>query len=276
MQNFFFILCCQRSGSTLLRLILDSHNKIHCFDEKKSYLLLSDNSLLNNELTNYANKKLIGFKTPVFTEQMNNSILIDYVNNLKIKNTFENSKIIFIYRNVLDVVSSMKNHIQKNGHSWLENWGLNTINSWEKSHPDLIQKFTSDLKYLRKTKNKDIVSGAIYWKVKNFFMFSYENEKKPLLKVKYEDLCQNPKIEIEKIINFLNVDWDNNVLNHEQIFHDEVEKNGLTVGNNDATKKISVSEIGRYINDFTNAEKNEIMEISTKLMKKMNYPILSF
>jgi hypothetical protein len=36
----FFILGCQRSGTTLLRLILESHPDIFCYDEIKAYAVL--------------------------------------------------------------------------------------------------------------------------------------------------------------------------------------------------------------------------------------------
>lgn len=37
----FFITGCQRSGTTLLRLILEGHQDIRCFDETRSYGVLA-------------------------------------------------------------------------------------------------------------------------------------------------------------------------------------------------------------------------------------------
>ena len=63
-QEIFFIIGCQRSGTTLLRLILESHSQITCFDEPDCYEKLK-------QITDLKNSKNLGFKCPIITEQMN-------------------------------------------------------------------------------------------------------------------------------------------------------------------------------------------------------------
>ncbi|MCH8004287.1 MAG: sulfotransferase domain-containing protein, partial [Nanoarchaeota archaeon] len=60
-------------------------------------------------------------------------------------------------------------------------------------------------------------------------MFNYET-KRPLLKIKYEELCNSPRQEITKICNFLNVPLEDTLLHHEKVKHDEVNEKGITVG----------------------------------------------
>lgn len=45
----FYIIGCQRSGTTLMRLILDSHPQVSCVDESSAYDLLLDHHLLPHE-----------------------------------------------------------------------------------------------------------------------------------------------------------------------------------------------------------------------------------
>jgi len=265
MKNFL-ILGCQRSGTTLLRLILDSHKQIHCFDETKSYYLLSNSNLLNKEIKKYSNLEYIGFKIPSLSEQLNEKILIDQVNDLKIENRFSQYKLIFIYRNVFDVISSMKNYVQKNGKSWLDNWSIKSINQWEKSK-NFTQKYAHELDLIEKSNNKLVASAALYWKTKNQFMLDYELQKKSIIKISYEELCMNPKNSIFPLIQFLNLDWDDNLLNHENISHDEVNPSGITVGMNIATIPIVKSHIGKSQTDLTQNEKEDISFITSDLMK---------
>lgn len=66
----FLIVGCQRSGTTLLRLVLESHSSIISIDEPASYELLSNNKKLEIKKKNLKEKKWIGFKIPRFTEQI--------------------------------------------------------------------------------------------------------------------------------------------------------------------------------------------------------------
>src|SRR5437016_4600645 len=60
----FYILGCQRTGTTLMRLVLECHSKILCFGEVRGY-----QALANNERTIPYGKEIVGFKIPRWTEQ---------------------------------------------------------------------------------------------------------------------------------------------------------------------------------------------------------------
>jgi hypothetical protein len=62
----FLITGCQRSGTTLLRLILGSHSKIHCYDEYLAYARLRD-----GDASEAQGCQLVGYKIPRWTEQLN-------------------------------------------------------------------------------------------------------------------------------------------------------------------------------------------------------------
>src|SRR3989338_1555877 len=115
----FFIIGCQRSGTTLLRLILESHHSIYCFDERRAYDFLKDKN--NFSLFKFPdNSKLIGFKIPILTEQINNSFLHDYALSISMSNFYNMEPLVFIVRDCRDVICSMKNLQVSETTSWLK------------------------------------------------------------------------------------------------------------------------------------------------------------
>ncbi len=55
--KLFFILGCQRTGTTLMRLILESHSMVKCFDEPQCYEILKNHTeLLKSNQKEYWHK----------------------------------------------------------------------------------------------------------------------------------------------------------------------------------------------------------------------------
>ena len=233
----------------------------------------NDHSNLKSRLSKFSNCKLIGFKIPALTEQMNKISFIDPVHQLKILNQYQNSKLIFIYRDVRDVITSMKNYILDNGTSWLDYCILGINNDQKITEFDFIKKNNVDLDLIDKSTFQSLVSASIYWIKKNEPFFEYIQSSRNILGIKYEDLCTNPKNTIEKIINFLDLPWEDNLLKHHGMIHDEVSDNGITVGHIDSTKNIYTNSIGRYKNSLSSAEEQEIISITKPLMKQLGYKV---
>jgi len=271
-SKIFFILGCQRTGTTIMRLILESHSKISCVDENRAYSILSDQNLLNAERKKNKTKTWLCFKTPRITEQMSEPFLADYGINFRTKNNYQGSPVVFMVRNVLDTIASMKT-LNQDGLSWLQRWARTTIDFWCETTPGFKKKYKKDLEVFKKAKNKDCVAGAIYWKYKTSSYFNYINDSIPLIKIHYEDLVNDKKSQIKQVLDFLKLDWEESVLSPEKNPHTETDALGITVGENDTKIPINESSIDRYKKFLNKNEVSEILKVTKDLMCKLNYNV---
>lgn len=267
----FFILGCQRSGTTLLRLILDSHSKISCADENISYEVLSDSNKFKNFLEVNNKMNWTGFKIPRLTEQINNSIIHDYGLSTPMQNFYEMNPLIFIIRDCRDVICSMKNLKDSENVSWLEKWGIPIVNYWIENSPDFKQKFDSDINNIKDSKNYELAMAALYWKFKNDSYFRYVKLNYPIIKISYEKLVTNPNNTIMSMLHFLDLEWEDSVLKHHTIEHSEIDKDGYTIGRTNAHNPINISSVGQYKKELDSEQLNSIISISGELMKKFDY-----
>src|SRR5437764_12265167 len=114
-HRWFFITGCQRSGTTLLRLVLECHPQIFCFDELHSYRALSSFSF---ETT--ISKPLVGFKIPRWAEQLDYPLLRDFGLAHEAQQIYKGQKILFLVRDYRDAIASMLK--LRGNRSWLQEW----------------------------------------------------------------------------------------------------------------------------------------------------------
>jgi len=258
--KLFFILGCQRSGTTLMRYILESHSQISCIDEYRGYSLLQTSELLNQELQKNSHKKYIGFKLPRITEQLLNSILTDVDIDFHAINNFKNTQLIFMVRNIFDVVSSMKTLIDQNN-MWIKTWPEKWLTFWMEKNPTLMNEYELEIDYWKNSKQKNVVAAAIMWKIKTLSLQKYKKEQMNVLPVSYEDLVINKINTIHHVLDFLDLSWEDSVLSHEKASHVEVDEHGIGIGNNDSTKPIFTKSVNKYSQILTDDEISEITKI---------------
>lgn len=267
-NNMFFILGCQRSGTTLVRLILESHSKISCIDEPETYQRLLEFKKNNSIEPN----SLLGFKAPLITEQLNEAFFSDVSLDFVIPNKFKNVPRIFLVRDVRDTIVSMR-RLQQGKSTWYNIWPEKSFQYWRHTIPNFESKFESEISIISNSNDKLLLMASFYWKFKTTSYFDYEKNGTKLCKIRYEDLVNNPKETISKLIKFLNVEWEDNVLHHQKIKHQYVEKSGLTIGQTNPKLPISNKSVGSYKNIFSKTELNDIMNISEDLMEKLGYEL---
>ena len=199
-RQSILILGCQRSGNTLTFLILNSHPQVKGIDETETGYSFPYQSLLyRNSINNY----LTCLKLP------NQTFNFKYITQ-----HYPQTKIIFPIRNPYSVVSSMRSFtIQtktKQG-NWLNCFAKEELLGLDSSFlPDIL---SLDLDSL-----DEISLGAYMWKYKNMALDKYKKAGFDIFVFKYEDLLDNPSRVITKIIDFLDLDWDDIVLNHQKYY----------------------------------------------------------
>ena len=269
----FFIAGCQRSGTTLLRLVLESHSDITCKDEPGCYQILSDNKRLDDLVNSTNEKKWIGFKIPRFAEQLNNPMVYDYGTpnvTAPFENFYHGEPIIFIVRDVRDVVCSMM-ELKAGEKSWVKRWGMPITNYWIDNSEEFRNQFQSEISKMQTSKYIDIVTCAFFWKYKNLSYYKYLDLKFPVMMIKYEDLVSRPKEMIISVISFLGLEWQDALMEHHLLQHPETDQNGMAIGNTNSKRPVSSFHVGRYHNELTTSQLDEINCISGDLMKSLGY-----
>lgn len=268
----FLIVGCQRSGTTLLRLILDSHSKVSCFDESISHELLAKGNDVIDDFVSKAGMSHLGFKIPRFTEQLDSSELQDFGLNFTIDNFYRSEPIIFLSRDCRDVVCSMLN-LKIGEDSWLQTWGIPIIEYWLENSEIFKSSFGSTIQQVKDSNYYEVKMGALYWVFKNSAYLRYLQKGYPLHFVKYEDLVSNPKRTIQSIARFLGLLWEDSLLKHHEKSHSELSDKGLAVGRTDPKRRIDNSKVGQYQKQLTQQEQLAVLSVSESLLKKLGYSV---
>ena len=192
-----FIVGCQRSGTTLLRLMLDSHPNISCGPETrflqdfakltseswdrlslygfpKSYWLDKSAEFFDSFQTEYAKsrgKTRWADKTPRY------ALSLGYINEL-----FPASQIVHVIRDGRDVVASHR-----------DRWGY-----W--SAVKAVEKWPRYIRAARRVGER--MPGDRY------------------AEVRYEELVLDTETALRALLGFLREPWDDAVLHHDQVPHD--------------------------------------------------------
>ena len=198
-SKIIFICGMPRSGTTLIEQIISSHNEVLLTGEnnflstyiKENYFnsfelsqkkIIKDIYSKKNLFQNFVSKSLSehNFESKVFTDKsVQNFLWIGFI-----KLFFPNAKIIVTDRNPKDTCLSIFKNNFKNGFMNFA-YSQKDIANFYNLYCDLIK----------------------YWKK------LYPNE---IYTVKYENLIENNFTEIKKLINFCDLEWDQNCLRHDK------------------------------------------------------------
>lgn len=196
-----FVVGCQRSGTTLLRLMLDSHRNISCGPETR---FLADLEKVTGE--SWPRMSLYGFPREYWLDrfaQLFHDFKMSYAERSDklrwadktplyalhlpfIKELFPNAQIVHVVRDGRDVVASHRSR-----------WGylsaLNATDKWQR-YIRLAQSFAVTL------------PGDSY------------------LEVRYERLVNDTEATLRSMLDFLDEPWDDGVLHHGEKPHDVMER----------------------------------------------------
>tara|TARA_A100001011_G_scaffold398679_1_gene503958 strand:- start:351 stop:1898 length:1548 start_codon:yes stop_codon:yes gene_type:complete len=196
-RKLIFIVGMPRSGTSLVEQIISSHKNVYGGGELPFLSDIIKNNYFNDyESINLSNKKKINQLIKSSLEEYLRKIsILDSTNkdftdksplNFKyigfIKNIFQNSRIINCRRDPTDIAWS----------------------NYKNFFPDTLP-FSNDL-----------IDLANYYNLYEDYMRYWEKDFKDYIyDIQYEDLVNKPKDEIKKLLEFCNLDWDENCMHHE-------------------------------------------------------------
>jgi hypothetical protein len=257
----FFIIGSPRTGTTLVRLVLESHSQIACFDEWRSYMALATNDYDAPEDVRY-----LGFKIPAWTEQLADDHVIDPItNDPTVQQFYQGDPCIFMLRDVRDVVASMYKHEFDLIRPIIEK-----IRAKINQNQTFRQRFIDELAFIDSLPDPQLALGALYWKDKTLVIFDYVRAGLPMLGVRYEDLTAAPDQQLRRMVRFLDVPWEDGLLDHPSHPHGELSTDGLAAGLTDPKRSIDTSSIRSWEKSFSPDQLREIMTVAGDLNDRIH------
>ncbi|WP_075482951.1 tetratricopeptide repeat-containing sulfotransferase family protein [Candidatus Pelagibacter communis] len=186
-RDLIFIVGMPRSGSSLIEQILASHKKVFGggeipYIQKIAIKMINEKRIDASLIDIYKNDYLdliaeLNDSDPVFTDKE----LLNFFNIGLILSLFPKAKIINCTRDPID-------------------------NCWSiyKNYFPIKTQFVNDFKDITK----------FYKLYLNTMAFWQKEFPKNIFNINYETLVENPKDQIKKILNFCNLEWDENVMSH--------------------------------------------------------------
>lgn len=258
LKDFFLIVGCQRSGTTLVRLILECHSRVGCFDELTSYQILAQGMVPD---MHRGESKSLGFKIPRWTEQLDDPILADEGEPYTATQFYSGQKIVFMLRDVRDTVASMAK-LKSGGTAWIDAWPERIFSAKREREERFAREFQRELEQVENCCERTYAMAGLYWKYKTLAFFRYEQRGYPVLGVRYGELVKNPEPVLRRICEFLNIDFQPKLLNHPAFCHPETFENGLTIGNTDPQRPIHAESFGQWTHRLTARQTEAILAIA--------------
>jgi hypothetical protein len=224
----------QRSGTTLMRLILEAHPHFRCYDERLAYGILAV-----DEPFDPSSERPV-FKIPRFTEQIDEKTWADY-GAPTARPTYAGQALIFLVREPLDVVSSM---LSLAGGTWYDAWVVPILDARAARDPRFARRWEADRARATASPRPRAAIAALYWLYKNEALRRYRTLGLPVHLVRYEELVTKPESVLRPVLAALGAPWDERVLIHESLPHAETDPDGTTVGATNARRAIDAGSVG--------------------------------
>ena len=263
---------CQRSGTTLMNLILDSHPKIWGIDEDRF-----DFPSIYGYLSAPIPAPFVSFKLPRYAH------IMPFIEMLP------GCRVLWCIRDPLDTVASMVKLNLKVGNitapwaihpsgGWIEintsYWILNDSQKADlRPHMEEFAKLSE--KYKNRVQSNEgltnfdrrdcVFIGALCWRIKNELPTVYKERNIDFHVVKYGELVANPKDRIKELLDFIGIEWSDEVLMHHRLHK------GMSIGNTSNTRAIDQSGVGSGKKNLSQEEQDLVKAVAGKTAQTWGY-----
>jgi protein-tyrosine sulfotransferase len=243
MNKPILITGCQRSGTTLLHLILDSHPDITGIDETDV-----KKASLNEYLNDPKYHPCVSFKLPIASYETG------------FIKTIPGIKVIWCIRDPRDVILSMMKltlEISKDTTlPWVAHPGgagseiENSARALHKSMSDELIQLCKSYKVIAGkqpaswSQEEMVFVASLCWRIKQELLAIYYELGIAYMVLHYENLVKNPENTIRDVLQFVGLPWHDNVLKHHQLH------SGVSVGGTVNSRPIDKSNIGKWADAF--------------------------
>lgn len=262
-----FVLCCARSGSTLVRYILDSHPIFCCPPELHLVWLAKNLSWIYGMTLSSGHRKPVERMEPIVVRRTRaniEEIMREYVERRQkvvwceksvftvdnvglIGEIFPDARYICLYRHCLDQVQS----------------SLETLENFPTGREYGLDRF------LERAPENPVDGLVAHWQAKTAAILKFEKEnRKQCIRLRYEDIAVDSKVQLSRLFDFLDAHWDEGML--DTIFT-SARRGGAGDHKIMKTNKILTSSVGRGNNLDVQSIPPDRIESANRLLRELDY-----
>jgi len=270
MTDAILISGCQRSGTTLMNLVFDSHPQIRGVDEtyfRRHFTLTKLRDLLAAEQEH----ALMSFKIPMQSHELDR---IATASEAK-------SRLVWMVRDPRAVVASMVQlHLPINkfvsvswAASFIHKEIINVLQTlpaaWLEPLADPIHRFRliENIPSILRPAEDIYFTAALCWRLKLLTLAWHQENHLPCRVVHYERLVQQPALELRQLFGDLEIAWDDRVLAHHQ--HAKVD----VIGGTRREKPISRTGLDKWKQSLPASAMDIIEELCAKPAADLGYDL---
>lgn len=283
--QFAFILGNPRSGTSLFRLMLNAHNKAIAPPEC-GFMQWWYEKYFNWEIKDNFSNRLNQFIEDLFSSKKIESWNLDkmdlkeFIQKQNPNNYNELTACVYLAygnkRSVADVLIDKNNYYIKHLDLLTKIWPSAKFIHLVRDGRDVVCSYRelnklntkSDFKPILPEKIEDI---AKEWTENNIHISQLSNTYKYTL-VRYEDLLENPEFSLEKVCNFLDIDFDTQMLKYYELKEDFLIEPKETLDWKKKTQeKPDLKRIGQYYSVLNNEEVQDFERIAKQQLEEYGY-----
>ncbi len=279
----FFIVGCGRSGSTMLRLMLDKHSDIYIPTESNFIPILHDywKAGMNDEALDTFVKWLRSIPSPPMEPVVEN---IGWDSPGLERYIYENRNV-----NFADLVYGIYSHgVNRNGKKM---WGDKTPSNV--AHLPLLKSLFPGCKIIHLVRDgrdvglsfvkfnygpNNLKEAAIYWhhRITQFRKFQGKYPGENCFQVKYEDLVTDPETWLGKICGFLNVQFEPDMLLFHESARSRFHEDEKFLGHELVSKPVTKSRVGIWKSEMSDRDLAIFEAISGDFLSEFGYEKIAY